>query len=199
MSSQILGVLEQNVPDIFIYEMDEGQPIYYRGYQQVLNKTKTIEEIMGSSALQSLLIMLITDFLGAHLPKSYIRLASELGFKFKNKSWRSLDIAIFNLNKVGDKSIFITNKYIEVPPEIVIEIDTKANLSDLPDPTSYFTKKTDQLLNHGVSKVIWIFTNNRKILEAEKGVPWTIDNWSKDIRIMEAIPVMNIEEIIANF
>ena len=152
MSSQTLNILKQIVPDILIYEMDEGQPIYYRGYQEVLNKTKTAEQIMGSSALQSLLVMLITDFLGKHLSKNYIRLASELGFKFRKRSWRSLDIAIFDLNKITDKSIFTKNKYIEVAPEIVIEIDTKASLEELPDPTSYFTKKTDQILQNGVTK-----------------------------------------------
>jgi len=199
MDSHRLDIPKQIVPDILIYEMDEGQPIYYRGYQEVLNKTKTIEQVTGSSALQSLLVMLITDFLGKHLGKNYIRLASELGFKFKKKSWRSLDIAVFDLNKISDKSIFIKNKYIEVAPEIVIEIDTKASLEELPDPTSYFTKKTDQLLQNGVTKVIWVFTNTQKFLIAEKGKSWVMDNWSENIEIMDNLPTMNIKKMMAEF
>lgn len=199
MGSRVAAIQNQIIPDVLIYEMDEGQPIYYRGYRQVLNKTKTIENIMGSSALQSLLTMLITDFLGKNLSNNYIRLAAELGFKFKKKSWRSLDIAIFDLNKVADKSIFFKNKYIEIAPEIVIEIDTKAHLEDLPDPTSYFTRKTDQLLQNGVEKVIWIFTSNRKFLLAENNAPWTMDNWSENISIMDNMEMLNVEKLLADF
>lgn len=42
------------VPDCLIYEIMDGQPIHYKGYQDVLNGTKTAKEIMGSSSLQSL-------------------------------------------------------------------------------------------------------------------------------------------------
>jgi hypothetical protein len=61
---QMFGEITSNpqvekVPSTLIYEMDEGKPIYYRGYKDVLNKTKTLEQIMGTSILQSLLIELI--------------------------------------------------------------------------------------------------------------------------------------------
>ena len=51
------------IPDYLIYEMGEGTPIYYRDYKDVLNKKKTPEQIRGSSALQSLLVMLLLDVL----------------------------------------------------------------------------------------------------------------------------------------
>ena len=189
---------KQIIPDILIYEMDEGTPIYYRGYKEVLNKTKTAEQIMGSSALQSLIITLSLKYLIANLKKNYLPLSSELGFKFKKNSWRSLDLAIFDLQKVADKKVFFKNKYIEIPPEIVLEVDTKANLEELPDPSSYFQKKTDQLLTHGVSKVIWIFTATKKVLVAEKGKPWIMDNWSASFLVMDGVS-MNIEKLLADF
>jgi len=98
---------KQVIPDSLIYEMDEGTPIYYRGYKEVLNKTKTAEQIIGSSALQSLLITLILKHLIANLKNNYLPLSSELGFKFKKNSWRSLDIAIFNLQNIAPKQIWI--------------------------------------------------------------------------------------------
>lgn len=65
-----------------------------------------------------------------------------------------MDIAIYDKPKVADKSVFLNNKYIEIPPEVVIEIDTKAELTELPDPASYHQKEIDQLLNAGVQRVI---------------------------------------------
>ncbi len=76
----------QHIPDYLIYEMDEGKPIYYRGYKTVLKGEKTPEEIMGSSYFQSTLIELIKDYLKIQLGKKYFILASELGLLFKKKS-----------------------------------------------------------------------------------------------------------------
>ena len=109
-----------------------------------------------------------------------------------------MDIALYDKRKIEDLSIFLKDKYIEVAPDLVIEVDTKAALDDLPDPSSYFQKKTDQLLNHGVKKVIWIYTASSKVMIAEKDKVWTMDNWSEDVKIVENI-WLNIEEILAAF
>ncbi|MDX1942712.1 MAG: hypothetical protein SFU99_19265 [Saprospiraceae bacterium] len=189
---------KQEIPEYLIYEMDEGKPIYYRGYKDVLNKKKTPEQIMGSSALQSLLVMLILDALKGKLSDDYLRLPAELGLKFADKSWRNLDIAIYDKRKVLDRSIFLINKYIDIPPEVVIEIDTKAELTESPDPASYFQRKTDQLLDAGVQRVIWIFTATQKHLVAVKDQKWEMDNWSADIAVMENIHI-NIAHLIDTF
>ena len=185
----------REIPDYLIYEMDEGTPIYYRGYQKVLNKTKTPEEIMGSSALQSLLIMLVVKRLFQVLSDDYILLSNELGLQFADKSWRNLDIAIYDKSNITDKNIFLVNKYIEIAPQIVIEIDTKAELNELPDPASYFQRKTDQLLAAGVERVIWIFTATEKHLVAVQNAKWEMDNWSADIAVMEDIYI-NIKNLL---
>jgi len=74
----------KQIPDTLIYEMDNGQPIYYSGYRDVINANLPPEAIMGSSILQSLI------------------------------------------------------KYIKVPPNTVIEVDTKAALEDYDDPQDYY-------------------------------------------------------------
>jgi len=183
------------IPHNLIYEMDEGKPIYYRGYREVLNKTKTAEQIMGSSILQSLLIFLIQKKLITLLDNNFLILPSELGFKFAKKSWRNLDLAIYDKRNLSDLSILYVDKYIEIAPEIVIEVDTKAALDDLPDPSSYFQRKTDQLLNHGVKKVIWIYTASQKIMIAEQNKPWSIDEWTKDLEVFKDIQI-NIEQLL---
>jgi hypothetical protein len=189
---------EKPIPEYLIYEMVDGEPIYYRGYKDVLNKKKTPEQIMGSSALQSLLITLVIDHLSNILPKDYVILSNELGLQFTHKSWRNLDIAIYDKRTISDKSIFFSNKHIEIAPQVVIEVDTKAELTELPNSLSYFYKKTDQLLAAGVQRVIWIFTASKKHLVAAKDQKWETDNWSADVAVMDGV-YFNIEQLLEAF
>ncbi len=189
---------ENVIPASLIYEMDEGTPIYYRGYKEVLNKKKTLEQITGSSALQSLLIVLIIKHLSNHLSNDYAILSSELGFKFAHKSWRNLDLAIYDKRKIADKSVFLSNKYIEIAPEVVIEIDAKAEFTESLDFDSYFQKKTDQLLEADVQRVIWIFTATKKHLVAVKDQKWEIDNWTTDVAVTKDIS-LNIPQLLESF
>ena len=45
----------RKVPDYLIWEVLDGQPLYRRGYKDVMRKTKTLEDIMGTSSYQSLI------------------------------------------------------------------------------------------------------------------------------------------------
>ena len=173
--------------------MVKGKPIYYKGYQDVLDGNKQFEELMGSSYIQSLIITNLVLLLGKKLPEAYRVLTNEIGLQFAKKSWRAADIAIFEKKKLkkSDKG----NKYIGVPPEIVIKIDTKASIEEVKDTLGYFYKKTDELLAFGVKKVRWIFTDSKKVMIATKNTNWETHNWDKDIEIMKGIKV-NIQQII---
>ena len=60
---------------------------------------------------------------------------------------------------------------------------------------SYFHQKTDELLNFGVSKVVWIFTESKKVMTAEKGKKWETSNWEEDFNILDGVNV-NIEQLL---
>lgn len=190
------GIQTKAIPEFLIYEMDGGRPIYYRGYQEVLNNTKTPEEVMGSSILQSLLIELIKDLLKPLLGKEYAILASELGIQFAKKSWRNVDIAVFRKRDLLRKGI--KDKYSEIPPLLAIEIDTKASLEDFSHPEQYFHTKTDQLLDFGVGQVLWIFTASEKFMIAEKGKRWETGNWEEDLALHFGIQ-LNIRRLLDEF
>jgi len=183
----------QDIPANLIYEMVGDKPIYYRGYKEYLNGQKQIEELMGSSYLQSLIITKLVFLLMSNLSKKYLVLTNEIGLQFKDKGWRAADIAIVETKKL--KGIKKTNKYLNIAPKIVIEIDTKAELEEVKDSFGYFHKKTDELLDFGVEKVIWIFTDSEKIMISEKNKDWQILNWSKDIEIIEGL-YMNLRELV---
>lgn len=56
---------KRTIPDSLIYEVKDGQPIYRKGYKSVLNKKKTLEDIMGSRTLQSEVHVYINSLLFA--------------------------------------------------------------------------------------------------------------------------------------
>jgi len=189
----MMASIARKISESLIYEVIDGKPIYYRGYKDYLNGTKELEEIMGSSYIQSLVITNLVYFLITKLDKKYQVLTSEVGLQFQEKRKRAADIAIFE--KSALKAVQDPNKYLSIPPKIVIEVDIKADLEDIKDPFSYFHKKTDELLTNGVYKVIWIFTDSRKVMVSEERTNWPIYDWSNDIEIVDGL-MINIEEII---
>lgn len=186
------------IPEHLIYEMVDGRPIYYAGYQNVVKGIINSEAIMGSSAIQSYILHLIQKFLNRHpLEKDIILLSNELGLKFKSKSWRSCDLAIFKKGSISTEQLF-DDHYVDIPPNVVIEVDTKADLKNYDNEEHYYREKTQQLLDFGVEKVIWIYTKNpRKILVAENGKDWLLKNWNKDVEIMPDC-LLNLQDLIDN-
>ncbi len=181
------------IPEYLIYEQDDGSPIYYRGYQEVLSGKKQLEEIMGESVLQSWLKIQIGMLLSTALERRFIITVGELGLRVGPKSFRAVDIAIFRQGAVA-----LVSEYAEVPPEAVIEIDTKADLKGWDRPIDYFHQKTEQLLDFGVGKVIWIFTKSQKVMVCEKNADWIVSDWHKDILIIENV-ILNTGQLIARF
>ena len=90
---------------------------------------------MGSSFLQSLIISRLIRFLLTCLPEVYEVLTNELGLQFSKKHWRAADIAIYQKERL--RNIPLQNTYLEIPPKIVFEIDTKADIEQFTTPLDY--------------------------------------------------------------
>ena len=148
---------------------------------------------MGSSDLQAWIIFLISSFLSKNLDlKKYMVLLNEVGYFYtpsRSKRWFNLDIAIVSRKRLKKPQ----GTYLKVPPEVVIEIDTKADLSDIGD--QYYIKKTDRLLKSGVKKVIWIFTDVKKIQIAENNKPWLTVDYDYQFEIIDGIK-LNLDELL---
>jgi len=182
-------VNKKKLLQILTYEVVDGKPIYYRGYKEVLKEKKQPEEVMGASAYHARLVMLIGTFLRTHLGDKYEVWGGELGYTVKG-GWRSLDIAVFRYEDVKEK--LKSRSYIDVPPVLVVEIDTHG---DVENEFGYIANKIKDLLESGVGKIIWIFTEVEKVLVAEKGKVWTILDWDEDIELIENLK-LNIKELI---
>ncbi len=184
--------IRRKVPKELIYELMNGSPVYYRGYEKVLSGQTTLDGIMGSSDLQAWIILTIVEFLILNLDrKKYKVLSNEVGYIPKSRTRYSLDIAIVDRNKIKK----LTGKYLKVPPEVVIEIDTKADLSKFENPQDYFHRKTQDLLDSGVKKVIWIFTKEKKLWVAENGKRWLITDWDDEINLLDDIK-LNLKALL---
>jgi Uma2 family endonuclease len=185
----------QIIPESLIYEMVNGRPIYYRGYKDYLDGNKSMEEVMGSSKFQAFLAAELVFLLKSFLGKEYIVFANELGLQFSKKAWRAADVAVIQRSSL----ITLDDKYLEIPPDCVIEIDTKADLSEISNPLGYYQEKTKELIEFGVKRIIWIFSDTQKVMIAGKGEKrWEIVDWDVDVELVSGLFV-NIQDILSDF
>ena len=180
----------QEIPSYLIYEMDDGQPIYYKGYQEVLAGTKDFEGIMADSTLQAWLKIELGAIIRALLPAGYIVTGGEQGLQLRKSSWRAADVAIFK-----KENFVLSNQYSAHPPEIAIEIDTKADLNSTGAAIQYYQRKNKQLFEFGVKKIIWIFTEVQTVQVLDVDGSDQEFEWADDILVMEGVS-FNLQKIM---
>jgi Uma2 family endonuclease len=192
-----MSILVETIPKSLIYEEHEGKPIYYKGYRDFLNNPEKFSksDIMGTSIFQSLIITEIINLLArnAEISKKHIWFTSEIGLHFGKGENRACDIMIFTrATFTSDK---FSENYFNIPPKIVIEVDIKAELESTA-ALSYWQTKTQQLLDFGVEKVIWISTNPRKVTIATNQLPWLTQNWTESFEIIDDLNI-NLNDLVA--
>jgi Uma2 family endonuclease len=169
------------IPAELVYEELNGIPVYYRGYKAVMKGEKQLEEIMGYGGLQWYLLNIIGAFLTQQFGKDYQVLIGEGGLHAGYKKNPSLDLCIYPKAQLKFKDL--KNQYLDIPPKIVIEVDTKAD-PDVFQYSTYYAPKTQLLLDFGVEQVLWIFTDAEKIMVAQPEQPWIIVNWKDEVEVL---------------
>ena len=103
------------------------------------------------------------------------------------------DIAIFEKVKL-DK---LKDKYFDVAPKIVIEVDIKADVADFPNKLDdYLIQKSQKLLDFGVERVLWIITSLQKVYVIDRNDPtWYVVNWSENITVLDNC-TLNIKQLL---
>lgn len=167
------------MPEYLIYEIVKGKPIYYKGYKDVLNKTKTFEEIMMDSTLQAWLKFRLSLLIGQFLIDNNFEVTTgEQGFIFPDGDKRGADLAIFKA-----EDFKLDEQYSRQIPEVVFEIDVKADTENNTE-MDYILEKVADYHRFGVKKVIWIFTKNKKVMSAEANQPWLTLDWAADVEVV---------------
>lgn len=172
------------VPDYLIYEELEGVPVYYRGYQNVLQGKQTPDEIMGYGYLQALLLTYLKDYLQPIIGKEMLIIQGETGLHVGHKSNPSLDLCIYPKADISIQKA--TKTYLDIAPTVVVEVDTKADVTAFEQikGTNYFLTKTQKLLDFGTKEMIWIFTKDQKVMVARPNQPWLTVGWKDEIEIL---------------
>jgi Uma2 family endonuclease len=152
---------------------------------------------MASSSLQSTLVTLIVLFLGGCINRrKYLLSSSETGLHLSKNDNLGLDIAIFDKRTLTP----LNEKYFNIPPKIVIEVDVKVDISlaDFPaKEMDYIFDKSQKLLDSGVEKVVWVTTHTKKIFIASKTQTWIVIDWFTDFELIEGY-TLNIKQILDN-
>ncbi len=173
----------EEIPAYLIYETLNGIPVYYRGYKNVLNEKQTLEEIMGYGGLQIFIINLLKDYFQPIFGQQNWVWSGEAGLHITHRSKPSLDFVIIPKSGISYKTL--RNKYLDIPPSVVIEVDTKADFEAFPfTPGDYYLTKTGILLDFGVTEVVWIFTQVEKVMVARLNQPWLTVDWKDEIEVM---------------
>jgi Uma2 family endonuclease len=174
---------EIDIPTELIYEILNGNPIYYRNYRDVLNHEKTLDDVMATGTLQTLILSAVYDEITPRLkPKGLKCLFNEVGIHISTKNNLSCDLVVFE--KTALATIPHDNHYYAIPPKIVIEVDTDGDFTDS-SFEQYFFEKSKKLLDFGAEKVIWILTASQTVTVATPDGKWVTQHWNKPIEILE--------------
>lgn len=177
----------RKIPEKYIREIVNGKPYYYKGYKSVLNGSKQIEEIMGSSSLQSIIVSILDFFIKSNIDRKVFWTATnEAGLHLGHKNNLSTDLGIFLKEKV-----VLNDKYFEVAPEVAIEVDVKIDTEDL----DYVFSKSEEMINFGTQRVLWVITKHKKIMVFSKNSPTQVFDWNNEIAIMEGL-TLNLQQLL---
>lgn len=171
------------IPVALVKETIDGQPFYYPNFRKVLAGELTLEDIMGSSTLQSFIVSYLFRFVYRNIDeKLYFFLGSEIGLHLDKRNNLAGDLAIFERSTLPASKINL--RYADVPPKVVVEVDTNIDYS-VEGAFDYVHLKTQKLLDFGVQRVIWIFTKSRKVMVAVPGQDWLTKDWNQDIELLD--------------
>lgn len=172
----------RKIPESLIYEVIDGQPYYRKGYKSVLNRNKTLDDVMGSSTLQAVIIFHLQRLLNGYFNESdFWIFTNESGLHIGKNTNLAGDIFVYDTKSLPPQKI--DRHYANVPPLLAIEIDIKTDLEKESD-IRYINRKTQKLLDFGVQKVIWIITDAKQVIVAEHGAAsHQFMDWNRDVEL----------------
>lgn len=175
------------VPDSLIYETMDGKPVYRKGYRSVLNGVKKLEDIVGSSTLQSEIISyLIRRLMSFYDEQAYAIHSNEAGLHISKGNNLAGDIFVYERSVMTAENI--NKNYSPVPPLLAFEVDTETEV-EVATQMGYISGKIEKLLQFGVHKVFWVSTEAQRVIIAEPDKDWRTVSWKNDIEIVPGLLV----------
>ncbi len=176
----------QEVPTSLVKEILDGRPYFYSGYREVLAGEKKIEDIIGCSEIQTMVITAIVTYLIRSLPENQYTVAfNEVGLHLDKNNNLAADIAIFDRETMLSRKL--TSKYTRTVPLAVLEVEifNEDNIPSEPYTSVPTLSKTERLLEWGVQEVVWIYPQVGKITRAKQGESvWTTTPWQETFELL---------------
>lgn len=176
-----------DIPEHLVYEEWDGVPILYKDiHTYALDKHDLNQLEMGSSVLQSLIIEYILGELYTQIDrKRYAIITNEAGLQLGYRNTLSNDIALIERSRIPNKR---SVRYATVPPNVVIEVDVKADYEkDFESFEEYIQQKTQKLLAFGVEKVIWVLLADAQEVRVSTTAGSTTYSWKERIMVLESV------------
>ena len=175
-------ILTETIPAGLIFEELDGRPLYRKGYKEMLETNSSPEE-MGSSFLQGLIVRIVSTYIAQILENiPYWVVSGETGLHVSRGNNLANDVAVFD--KVLIKDLF-SKKYADVPPKVVIELDVKIEAEQFPDENAYISLKSEKMIGFGTERVIWILTDERKIMAIDRSKKWSVYGWEESVPVFD--------------
>lgn len=176
-------ILTETIPASLIFEELDGRPLYRKGYKEVLANNLSPEEIMGCSFIQAFIATVIGSYIKEVLKgQPYWVIGNEAGLHISRGNNLANDVAVFD--KASIKDVFSKN-YPDVPPKIAIEVDVKIEAGQFPDPKDYISRKSEKMIEFGTERVIWVLTEDRKIMVMDGSRKWSVYEWDETVPVFD--------------
>ncbi|MGN7887355.1 Uma2 family endonuclease [Dyadobacter sp. 22481] len=176
-------ILTETIPASLIFEELDGRPLYRKGYKEVLANNLSPEEIMGCSFIQALIARILSSYFAEILrDKPYLVTSNEGGLHVSLGNNLTNDVAVFDRAMIKD---IFSKKYADVPPKVAIEVDIKIEADQFPDPKDYISRKSEKMIEFGTESVIWVLTDNRKIMVMDRSREWFVCEWDETVPLFD--------------
>jgi Uma2 family endonuclease len=109
--------------------------------------------------------------------------SNEVGLHLSKNENIANDIAVY-----CKEDITVSNKYFDVPPRLVIEVDIKIDLSEVDEEHKgfeYILEKSQLMIDFGVERIIWIST--KKITVFSNTERWYITNFDETVPLFDEL------------
>lgn len=157
----------EKIPSELIYDIIDGKPYLHKFSQGVFSR----------ALIRSYLFEVLFEGIEKG---SNLLIASAPTLFINDRSLVTCDIMVFEKHKLT-----IDENYAQIPPKITIDLDIKVELGDLTEDEYIFLKMT-KLVNFGVEKAIWVFTNSKKVVVMDSQT-WISKKWDDDVDILTGI------------
>ncbi len=179
--------MAEKIPDYLIREIIDGISFYYGDYREMM---KLEEE--GKFSLGDFFRVIVKNGIhGIIRPQideaAYWLWIGEGGLEIDTRNILALPIVVFDRKILTPDKI--TDKYADVPPKIVIEMDINAALpgSEMELFSHFVLRKVRRLIAFGTEKVVWIFSKSKLVLVASSNEPMQILDWNEDVELFDGI------------